>query len=235
MDFRQSVQPSANRQAVPAAPAPEHKEDKKTESKAQPTGGKLMRLAYSVMLIGIVVLLAAIVLGIARGNSGNGESGYVMSNKYQAVFLTNGQVYFGNITSLNSKYLALGNVYYLTQSSAEGSTSSNYSLIKLGCQQIHDPYDQMVINRDQVSFWENLNADGKVVQSINEFKKQNPNGPDCSQVSSQTQASGTTTQSSNNSSSATGTNSSTTGANSSSNANNSSSSNTNSSNTNSKQ
>jgi hypothetical protein len=90
----------------------------------------------------------------------------------------------------------MSNIYYLTQN---GDNSSNYSLVKLGCQQIHDPLDQMVINRSQVTFWENLNADGKVVKSIQQFQKENPNGPDCSQVSNQTQASGSSSQSSQNS------------------------------------
>lgn len=200
MDFRQTIQPNVNRQTPPTVPAPEMGKDSRDDKKSSDgsqilSNGKLMRIVNSVMLIGIAVLLAGIVLGISRGTSDYGEGNYVLKDKYQAVFLTNGQVYFGNITSLNSKYISLSTVYYLTQSgNGAAGTSSNYSLIKLGCQQIHDPYDQMVINRDQVSFWENMNNDGKVVTSINDFKKQNPKGPDCSQVSSQTQAGDTTTQ-----------------------------------------
>jgi hypothetical protein len=57
-------------------------------------------------------------------------------------------------------------------------------LTKLGCQQLHSPEDEMVINRTQIAFWENIKDDGKVVQAIKEFKKQNPNGPNCSQQSS---------------------------------------------------
>jgi hypothetical protein len=50
----------------------------------------------------------------------------------------------------------------------------------------------MIINRSQVTFWENLNKDGKVAQSIESFKKQNPNGPDCSKVTTDTQSDATT-------------------------------------------
>lgn len=125
---------------------------------------------------------------------GTNESKYVQSSDYQAVFLTNGQVYFGKVKAINSDFIRLENIYYLTQTSASGSSSDqssngNYTLVKLGCQQIHYPLDEMVINRSQVSFWENLNAKGKVVTSIAQFQKSNPNGPDCSQVSNQTQAS----------------------------------------------
>jgi hypothetical protein len=132
-------------------------------------------------------------LSFARSNNGASEDKYVDKSKYQAVFLNNGQVYFGNITSLTSNYVRLGNIYYLTQgttaaANGQQQATSDYTLVKLGCQQIHHPTDQMVINRDQITFWENLSKDGKVAQSIEQFKKQNPNGPNCSQVSSQTQA-----------------------------------------------
>jgi len=144
-----------------------------------------MGIITAVLLIGVAILIAAIALAFTRGNNDN-EFKYVDSGKYQAVFLNNGQVYFGNIDNLNSQYVRLTNVYYLTQSG--DSTNSNYSLVKLGCQQIHDPLDEMVVNRAQVTFWENLSKDGKVVKSIEQFKQQNPKGPDCSQVSNQTQA-----------------------------------------------
>lgn len=192
MDFRQTTQPNSARPAtVTAAPVtPEHKEEKNSGSKKK-NGGKWMRVLNSIVLIGVAILLVGIALAFTRSN--DNEAKYVDSSKYQAVFLNNGQVYFGNIDNLNGQYVRLTNVYYLTQSGT--STSSNYSLVKLGCQQIHDPLDEMVINRSQVTFWENLSSSGKVVTSINQFKKQNPNGPDCSQVSNQTQAtSDTTTQ-----------------------------------------
>ncbi|MBP9761884.1 hypothetical protein KBD11_02330, partial [Candidatus Saccharibacteria bacterium] len=49
-----------------------------------------------------------------------------------------------------------------------------------------------------VTFWENLNKDGKVAKSIEDFKKKYPNGPDCSQVSNETQSTtNTNTQGSN--------------------------------------
>ena len=198
MDFRQNQAPGS-RPAVTAAPAgASHKETntKKTN--------KWLSIMNLVILFGVAILVAALAIGFTRGGSDN-EFKYVDNSKYQAVFLNNGQVYFGNIDSLNNQYVRLSNIYYLTQNtttSATGTTTTdgNYSLVKLGCQQIHDPLDEMLINRDQVTFWENLNGSGKVVTSINQFKKQNPNGPDCSQVSNQTQAS---------SSSSTGTQSST--------------------------
>ena len=50
----------------------------------------------------------------------------------------------------------------------------------------------MLINRDQVTFWENLDKDGKVAKSIEEFKKANPKGPDCTTTSTETQSTNNT-------------------------------------------
>jgi hypothetical protein len=207
MDFRQTPQTAAPRVAPAASPvAHENKDVRETKNK----GGKKSRwlqISQYILLVGITILLVGIAFAFTRstGNVNSSEAKFVDTSKYQAVFLNNGQVYFGNITNLNDQYVRLKHIYYLTQSSSATSSSSSsasdsYSLVKLGCQQIHDPTDQMVINRSQVTFWENLSDSGKVVSSIKQFIKQNPNGPDCSQVSSQTQASPNSSQSSQNSS-----------------------------------
>lgn len=192
MDFRQTMQPSGNRPApAPAPAAQERKEDKASRMGMSKNTPKWLNALSVILLVGVAILIVGIALIFTRSGSDN-ENKFVNTSDYQAVFLNNGQVYFGNIQDLNSSYVRMTNIYYLTQGS--GSSSNNYSLVKLGCQQIHDPLDQMIINRDQVTFWENLNANGKVVSSIKQFQQQNPNGPNCSQVSTQTQASSSSTQ-----------------------------------------
>lgn len=199
MDFRQTIQPTGNRPAPTPAPAtPERKEGSTKSNKMMTSDGpQWVRVLSAILLVGIVVLLVGVIFAVNRGNHDN-ESQFVNTSDYQAVFLNNGQVYFGNIQDLTSSYVRMTNIYYLTQNSSSSSSSSssnnNYSLVKLGCQQIHDPLDAMVINRSQVTFWENLNSGGKVVSSIKQYQQQNPNGPNCSNVSSQTQASNTNTQ-----------------------------------------
>ncbi len=211
MDFRQITQPAGSRPAAPATPTqspPERQESKQNTMNK----GKFnwLQIFNGLLLIGIALLIGLVALAITRVTNSN-EGKFVDTSKYQAVFLNNGQVYFGNITSLNNQYVRMSNIYYLTQSasstsSTNSSSSNNYSLVKLGCQQIHDPYDAMVINRDQITFWENLQDGGKVASSIKQFIKQNPNGPDCSQVSSQTQASSSSTQGNTSTGNSTGSN-----------------------------
>lgn len=153
--------------------------------------GRAIRIEWFVFtLLVAIVLLIAIGWLIFSGSAStaSGEAKLVKSNKYQAVFLNGGATsgavayttYFGHITKLNGGYVVLNDVYYLTTaSSSNSSQSSSPQLTKLGCQQLHSPDDQMVINRSQVAFWENLQNSGKVVQAIQQFQKQNPNGPNC--------------------------------------------------------
>src|SRR5438105_8964288 len=153
---------------------------------------RTIRIELFVLLVGIALLLAAVSLYVGFGSNLNSEFKRVNSDKYQAVFLNGGvtsgsvsySTYFGHITKLNENYLVLHKVYYLTDQSTQNG-QSNPQLTKLGCQQLHSPYDEMVINRTQVAFWENLQDSGKVVQAIKQFEQQNPNGPNCSQSNSQ--------------------------------------------------
>jgi hypothetical protein len=198
MDFRQTIQPNSrsNSHSAPSVNTTQNDsagthESYKPASSDHSTGGSWIKILSLAVVVGITVILIMLAIGFRHQKTGEQEAKFVDTSKYQAVFLNNGQVYFGNIQSLTSRYLRMTNVYYLTQGSTDTSSSannSNYSLVKLGCQQIHDPYDQMLINRDQITFWENLQDSGKVVDSIKKFKAQNPNGPDCSQVSTDTQA-----------------------------------------------
>ncbi|MEK7653292.1 MAG: hypothetical protein AAB358_02345 [Patescibacteria group bacterium] len=102
------------------------------------------------------------------------------AKSWQAVFLTNGQVYFGKIIKETPSKLVLVDIYYLqvvnkplqtsdqSQNANTNQSQQDLSLIKLG-NEIHGPADEMVINRDQVLLTEKLRNDSKVVQSINKY------------------------------------------------------------------
>jgi hypothetical protein len=140
----------------------------------------------TVVLAVVVVVLALVVWGLVAWNTGmKSEGNAVNTSEYQAVFLTNGQVYFGKLKVVTPNYLKLTNIYYLqVQSSSTGTTSasqlaaastsgtsgSNVQLVKLG-NELQGPQDMMAINREQVLFWENLKPSGKVTQAINTYLK----------------------------------------------------------------
>mgnify|MGYP001566602285 CR=1 FL=1 len=101
---------------------------------------------------------------------------WVFNRVYQAVFLTNNQVYFGRLSNQSSKFANLKDVYYLQITQAQnlqtssGATSPNINLVKLGGE-LHGPTDKMEINRDHILFVETLKADSRVVTAISDYKK----------------------------------------------------------------
>jgi hypothetical protein len=158
---------------------------------------RTVRLELFIVIVGSALLLAVLALYLGfSGNNIESEFKRVDKTKYQAVFLNGGatsgsvlySTYFGHITKMTKDYIVLRDIYYLTTDQNAQNSQSNPQLTKLGCQQLHAPYDEMVINRNQLAFWENLRDNGKVVQAIKEYIKQNPKGPDCSNQTNQTQS-----------------------------------------------
>lgn len=141
----------------------------------------------SIILLSLVGLLIIAVIAFSvsyRGDRANDESKFVAKDQMQAVFLNGGQVYFGKIRALNNKYVGLTDIFYLRVNQqvqpkeGEQVQSSNIDLVPLGCE-LHGPQNQMLINRDQVVFWENLKNDGKVALAVQEFKQKFPDGQKC--------------------------------------------------------
>lgn len=175
-----------NNGSRPAQPAPAGGAPAPKRKKVNVFSG--MKLASVALLFSATALIVALVYFLAAAKS-SGEFKYVDNNKLQAVFLNGGQVYFGNIKDLNNKYLRMDNIYYLrvnqtVQPNQEGNakaTTANdnaISLVKLGCE-LHGPADEMLMNREQVIFWENLKDDGQVAKAVAEYVKTNPNGQKC--------------------------------------------------------
>jgi hypothetical protein len=104
----------------------------------------------------------------------------VDGGKFQAVFLSNGQVYFGKLSFQSGEYVKLKDVFYLqkksdtsntTPQSAASQDATDVELIKLG-NEIHGPADEMLVAKDQILFFENLKSDGKVSQTITNYQNQ---------------------------------------------------------------
>lgn len=158
------------------------------------TPGKSSKLPWIILIV--VILVVAGVLAYLFRDKFTSQTGPKLSG-YQAVFLTNGQVYFGHLSHAGSQYATLTDIFYLQvnqplqtgQSGANGSSGTaaqqataaqnansssssssssqqpQLSLVKLG-NELHGPADLMHLNRDQILFYEDLKADGKVAQAI---------------------------------------------------------------------
>lgn len=171
---------NGNRPAQPAPAGGSHKRKKLAVFNG-------MRLASVALLFSATALVVALVYFLAVGKN-SGEAKFVEKDKLQAVFLNGGQVYFGKVEDLNSKYVRMSNIYYLRVNQTvqpdqdngqqQQQSANDISLVKLGCE-LHGPQDEMLINREQVVFWENLKADGQVAKAVEEYVKANPNGQQC--------------------------------------------------------
>lgn len=93
---------------------------------------------------------------------------------YQAVFLTNGQVYFGKLANTADSFVTLTDVYYLQTNAADqklaAKADDNIALVKLGGE-LHGPTDAIQIHRDAILMVEDLRMDSKLVQTIQKDKK----------------------------------------------------------------
>ncbi|MDD4272062.1 MAG: hypothetical protein PHF50_04660 [Patescibacteria group bacterium] len=145
------------------------------------TQEKRKAILWAVVVLVLALLILTVFNGLFSGSTKNfGRlSDWADFSKYQAVFLSNGQVYFGKVMDANNQTLVLEKIYYLRTagnlqiSDANNSTSTpaadNFSLIKLG-NELHGPEDKMSINLSQVLFVEDLKSDSKVVEAIRAYE-----------------------------------------------------------------
>ena len=94
------------------------------------------------------------------------KNDFIELTAYQAIFLTNDQIYFGHLKNISPDYLILSDVFYVKIN--EGGTGQ---LVKLGAGEPHGPRDEMIINQDQVLFWENLKPDSQVIKTIQSMQQ----------------------------------------------------------------
>lgn len=137
--------------------------------------GGLTMHSFFLLIVKVLIVLAVLYGGLVA-------SKYFLkpdqrANDYAAVFLVNGQVYFGKFDKKSEDELVMKEVYYL-QNANNGLSSSTsgelpktgFTLVKLG-QELHGPEDFMYINKSQVLFYEYLRADSQLVQTIQNYKK----------------------------------------------------------------
>ncbi|MEX0668510.1 MAG: hypothetical protein WD061_02120 [Candidatus Saccharimonadales bacterium] len=126
------------------------------------------KITVITAIFAAIVLLGAIIASTFIQK--NEPQDYVKTDQYQAVFLSSGQVYFGQIAHIDSELVILRDIFYLNADQdlqdIDGETS--VSLTKLGSE-LHGPEDEMFISARDILFWENLKDDSTVVQAITQY------------------------------------------------------------------
>ncbi len=138
-----------------------------TPTYASPRRAPWLRYVVTGVAITVVIIVAG------WGYSSNWWQPLPVS--WQAVFLTNGQVYFGHITGETSRLVILQDIFYLQapgslQVANKAEQAQELALVKLG-NELHGPTDEIRVNREHVLFVETLKADSKVAQAIEQYRQ----------------------------------------------------------------
>lgn len=130
-----------------------------------------VRAVWVVLLFSATVVVGGILSLLFFVNPG--EQKYVDSSKFQALYLNNQEVYFGKIKTINARFIDLQDVFSTTNpsalkatQSAKSATTTALSIVKPDCN-AYGSYDEMIIARGDVRYWQNLRPDSQVVQAIN--------------------------------------------------------------------
>lgn len=171
---READHQSAVAEKTHEEPKPVREESKKVNRNRVENNSK-KPLVLALVAVIVVVLVG---LGYFGWSNMNSSAAGIDGGKYQAVFFTNGQVYFGKLHTFNNDYLKLNSIFYIQSSQPSASNpqktseqQNSLSLIKLG-NEIHGPQDEMVIAKDQVLFYENLKTDSQVSKLIDQYNSQ---------------------------------------------------------------
>ncbi len=126
------------------------------------------------MPVGLIALAlaAGLIFSLFGFIIGSGAKPVSREPEWQAVFLTNNQVYFGRLERSTGDWVELKEVYYLQSqtpqvagSAPAASPAPQLSLVKLGGE-VHGPRDAMSIPRSSILFVETLRDDSEVVKAI---------------------------------------------------------------------
>jgi hypothetical protein len=132
--------------------------------------GKLLVLSLIVVSVAVTAFVGYMIV------RGVGSQSSIDKEAYQAVFLDDGQIYFGKLSGIDQQYSKLESIYYLQvtdkatgQPVQQGSSNPTQIVLQKLGNEIHGPQDSMFINTDKILFWENLKVDGQVTKAIEKY------------------------------------------------------------------
>lgn len=116
--------------------------------------------------------LAVVSLSLTLGACGGGASTDApkFDTPYQAVFMANGQVFFGKLSGFGTEHPRLDDVFYVQQQVNPDTKQATSVLIRRG-REWHGPAF-MVLNARSILLVEPVGADSKVAQLIAEASRQ---------------------------------------------------------------
>ena len=141
----------------------------KTSKTAIPSGSS------KILVLILVIAGVALLLGFASGAFGKPKlddfrNNLIDEDTTQAVHLSDGRVYFGDI-GFRGDSVVINGAYYVDDADAAATKAS---LVKHGTEG-YGPEGTIIVNSEQVLFWENLKDNSIVTQTISDNKKGDKN------------------------------------------------------------
>lgn len=122
-------------------------------------------LSRRFIIISVATILAIILVFVCmfmwqNGTFRNISQAIKYKGSYQAVFLANGQLYFGKISEITNNYLILKTPHYLQQDEEKDLT-----LVSIK-DEFHKPKDYLLIEKSSVIYIEELRAASEIADAI---------------------------------------------------------------------
>jgi hypothetical protein len=130
------------------------------------SGSRLSPRQWAVVGL-VVVALVASWFGMQAYLHRNEQK--IDHNRYQAVFLEDGKIFFGKLENLDGPYITLNNAYQArsTEADKDNTTNSSYvRLARLADDTAYSPDGSISIQSSKILYWQNLKTDSKVSQLI---------------------------------------------------------------------
>lgn len=122
----------------------------------------------SYLKMGVIALIVVAILGGAGYWFWHRGSTVTMTTPYQAVLLTNGSAYFGQLEGLGTPYPVLRNVFYVQSVQDPQTKAVSNILVKRG-KEWHAP-DRMILNASMIVLVEPVNPSSRVATLIAQAK-----------------------------------------------------------------
>lgn len=124
-----------------------------------------MSCRFSFTRVLVVAGCALLVAGCGRS-----DSTHKFTSEYQAVFMDNGQVFFGKLEQLGSDYPLLRNVFTVQNQANPETKEVKSALVKRGVE-LHGP-DYTVLNARHIVAIEPVGENSRVAQVIKQAESQ---------------------------------------------------------------
>jgi len=150
--------------------------DKGTKKAVKPDKG-INNYGKAILIFAVLIfVLVTVFLGVFLWQNGtlrNTIQLFKYRNSYQAVFLNNGQVYFGNIVELTNEYVILKDPYSIKvqQKQVDEESQSKQAEIKLLSieDEFYKPEGYMLIKKSEILFIEELKDSSQIIEIIKNY------------------------------------------------------------------